>query len=241
MAELNSNAKLLEYLVAHKVNAVEDDGWLFPNGKFPATRATWELSDSANSGQLNIDVLFPDGRVLHEAFVGITTDIPAEDDGFKNFATSSLHVFLAAFWAIVDDDQVTLESWTIGNSNYDIFIGNYVIRSWQERACPLPQGAFSEVQETLTKEHLNLDLHWVRTYYCKIDEAEHVYEALLDNKPWDNGVEALKRIPWPQVKGCGFRHFFILRRRSTVKDIPSALPRSSSLHARLQRWFTGSN
>ena len=197
---------LKKILSAHDIEYEENGDWLCPNSTLPAIRATWFPKASKNSGVLQIDVCIEKDLIVNECFAGIGTDDIGLKDAMQNFSVNSLHVLLSAFWDKHDAQQVDIETWTINDDEFKVYIGPYGNRAANAEHPGIPDDAFEKIESQIKSSGLDHKYNWFRTYFCNIDDNKKVYEALYNNETWDQGEKALKSISWPQSD-----HFFSTR------------------------------
>ncbi len=201
----------------HGVNCTVEDDWVIPYGRLPAIRAFWYPSEQ--NGRLDIQVLVENDVLIEECFAGIGAGSQGYYDALQNFMVNSLHVFLAAFWDLNDSEQVVTERWQVLDESYSVYIGNFGTRSSEQVNFSIPNGLLAEIENTLKKESLHENTHWIRIFFCNVS-GEQIFEALLDNKNWESGVSCLKQISWEKNEGYySIRNFILLRKLSNGKLI----------------------
>ena len=200
---------LSRLMQAHGVAYQIEREWVVPNGALPAIRASW--FPRTESGVLEVEVLLENKSIVNECFAGIGAGEAAISDAFQNFTTNSFHVLLAAFWNRVDPQQVTTEEWVVSGKSFRAYIGNFGTRGSVGIKPSVPSELFPAIQSAIEREPLSQDWHWVRHFFCDV-KGERTYEALLDNQPWEAGIESMRSIAW--VKSTGYysvRNFLVLR------------------------------
>ena len=208
----------MQLLEAHDVDVTSENDWIVPNGTLPAIRCVWHEAPKKQTGRLDVHVLIEQNKMIEESFAGIGAGVPGLKDGFQNFAINSLHVLLAAFWDVSDNEQVLTEVWKFGSEEYKAFIGNFGIRGTGGGHLGVPENAFSFIENALKKTALSENVHWVRTFFCNIGK-ERIFESLLDNKDWRAGEKALKKVNWPESDGYySVRNFIVLRKTCKIKS-----------------------
>jgi len=205
---LASNA-LWELFTGHGLRCVREQEWIVPNNQLPAIRAHWYSQDK--STRLDVEVLVGKGRIIQECFAGMDTGRSGFVDALNNFMVNSLHVLLAAFWEIRDEQQVLIEDWRVGGRPFTAYIGNFGRRATAGVHVDVPENLFDTLRHGICHENLSGDIHWFRTFFCN-HAGQHAYESLRDNEPWEAGLAGLKRIAWPESDGYySFRNFIVLR------------------------------
>ena len=203
---------LTELFKGHGIDCGRHGEWVTPNGKLPALRGSWTLHE--HSGRLDIEVLVEPELTICESFAGVATKAPQTylDDALHNFIVSSFHVLLSALWHHDDPEQVTTETWQIGDQSFTAVIGDVVTRGTSDQpAPPPPHELLPALKRAIRSEPLSANLHWFRFYFGNV-KGQHTLEALRDNEPWEAGVEALNSIAWePTQAFYGARMFLLLR------------------------------
>lgn len=206
---------LVRLFTAHDIPCTVEDSWVFPNGQLPAIRCIWHPSSSQSAGRLDVEVLLSNGNTLIENFAGLGEGNHALMDAVQNFVLGSFHVLLASFYGKTDPEQVTTEQWSVEGTKWRVFVGNFSRRASHGQDISVPQSAFTAIESAILGTPLSMECHWFRTFYCQIGEQQ-VFEALINNEPWQQGERALKRIPWPKIEGYySVRNFLVL-----VKVVP---------------------
>jgi len=201
--------QLSQLMQGHGVPYDVEREWVVPNGVLPAVRASWY--PRAGSGVLEVDVLLEDRSIINECFAGIGDGGVAIGDALQNFTVNSFHVLLAAFWDRDDPQQVTTEDWTVSGKRFRAYIGNFGTRGSPGVIPVVPSELFQTIQRTIERESLSASCHWVRHFFCDV-KGERTFEALLDNEPWQAGLDALRSIPWAKSSGYySVRNFLVLR------------------------------
>lgn len=201
---------------AHDIPCTVEDSWVFPYSQLPAIRGIWHPPLKAGAGRLDVEVLLADGRTLIEHFAGLGEGNNAIMDGVQNFVLGSFPVLMASLYGKNDPEQVTTARWFLGEADWIVYMGNFSRRASNGLDVPVPKPAFAAIQAAIVSTQLSSDLHWFRTFYCQIS-SQQIFEALMDNEPWQQGKAALKNIPWEQRKGYySVRNFLVLS-----KNVPS--------------------
>jgi hypothetical protein len=217
---MSATDQLAALLASHGVRASRRGDWLVPEGSSaPPICALMSPIDAGPNGataRLDVEVAFPEGRRVRESFAGLgSTAAEAESNAFDNFCQSSLHVLLAAFYGHSDPEQVATERWTVTGGQYDAFIGNYTVRSFQGKGTPIPEHAFSVLETAVRSLPSTQDVYWVRLFYCNQGDGTQVTEALLNNEEWGAARVAIAALPWERHPWFYSARVFLVLRRST--------------------------
>ena len=210
------NSILKAVLTAHELDTRIVDGWIKPHDRLPAIRCLWNNTNPGRSGRLDVQVLVDENVLLEECFAGLGNELDALHDALQNFCINSLHVMLAAFWNIVDDEQVTIEDWNVKGTQCTAYIGNFGTRASDGKHPGVPEGAFEAIEKAAGSLAIQRHYHWAMAFFCNIgNKKEKIYEAKLDNQVWEAGEQALRKLSWPDSDGYySVRNFFILKRKS---------------------------
>lgn len=200
---------LLNLFAGHDIECTTYDGWVVPDGEFPAIQAKWFPRES--SGVLEIRIFVREDVIIEECFAGIGSGDVGLQDGLKNFTINSFHVLLAALWKQTDATQVSTEEWNIGEKRYTAYIGNFGTRGSEGVTLEIPSDLFAKIEKLIKGAPLSEDIHWFRFFFCNVAE-EHTIEALKDNEIWDTGLRCLDDVQWAKSSGYySVRLFIILR------------------------------
>lgn len=213
-------------LAAHGVDTELRAGWLHHHPGRPAITAHLEETsnhEGAVAVVLSVSFALDDGRLLCEAFAGRGQDPrSAAVDAFDKFCSDSLHVLLAGLFDVVDESQVTVETFEHEGSKWQLIAGPFGLgRLGAKDELPIPDGLFDRLLAGVRGKDLPRSLHWFRTFRGQLDGRVLGGEALRDNDLWPQGSEALESIDWPSAPGYhSIRNFFLLRRRAHIEIRP---------------------
>ena len=209
---------LIRLFKAHDIPCTVEDSWVFPYSQLPAIRCIWHPPQQAGAGRLDVEVLLADGRTLIEHFAGVGEGNLAIMDGVQNFVLGSFPVLLASLYGKTDPERVVTERWFLGGTDWTVYVGNFARRASNGMDIPVPKPAFASIQSAVESTPLASDLHWFRTFYCQIG-SQQIFEALMDNEPWQQGEAALKSIPWEKCEGYySARNFLVLSQEVSSAD-----------------------
>lgn len=175
----------------------------------------------SGSCQLDFAMRLPGGRTLVESFGGFgkKSDAMARD-AVENFTRSSFHIIYRGLLVPGSDDQVEVQTWTIGGVDYHVTLGPVVHRGHPpEGAHPASWGPHFEA--AIAQQSLPDDLCWLRFYYAHAQGETRGLEVLLNNEPWEPIERVMGALDWPKVSSFyGIRAFFVLR-AVTSRERPS--------------------
>ncbi len=209
--------ELEELFQAHGLATTDYEGWVSVDGEMPGIAATivqeWD-HESTYSVQLDVEVAYDQDTMIVESFAGIGLSRPeAIQNAFENFCRNSYHVFLAACWGQVAEDQVSVEHWDIEGTHWEVFVGNYGIRNFGEQKVDIPEDAFPTVENLLRALPLEASLYWLRVFYSDVGNGDTVTEVLLNNEVWEEAQAAISALDWPKLDGFySVRNFLMMRR-----------------------------
>lgn len=213
----NLNRLLAEWLEAHGLGISEEAGWLIVASGGPRL-AAWVVGERDHAPgyvvQVDVYVEVEPERLLIESFAGIGMDREgAVGDAMGNFALTTLHPLLAAFYGQEAGEQVTTEVWEIAGASWRVSIGPYGLRGRAGDALELPAATFTTLGALIKALPLDGSVHWVRLFYANVNAENSQAEVLLDNEPWEEAQQQLASLPWPRPESFySVRLFFILQR-----------------------------
>ena len=104
-------------------------------------------------------------------------------------------------------DQVEWEHW----GDFEVCSGP-LLRMWSQEPPLSYQPVLDGLKQKLLGAGLSQELHWVRVFVA-VDNGKPMdaLDALLDNDPWQPGVEFVRNYPWPAAEQTyALRHFLML-------------------------------
>ncbi len=209
--------ELEELFHAHGLETSDYEGWVLVDGEMPGMAATivqeWD-HESSYSVQLDVEVAYDQDLIIVESFAGIgTSRQEAVKNALENFCRNSYHVFLAACWDQVDEDQVSVEHWDIEGTHWEVFVGNYGVRSFGGPRVDIPEDAFTTVEALLRKLPLEDSLYWLRIFYSNVGNGNVITEVLLNNEVWEEAQTVVSALDWPKRDGFySVRNFLMMQR-----------------------------
>ncbi len=216
--DLNRPDVLKKLLESHDLAVETREEWCVPNGELPAIRTVWVAGESANTGQLNVEIVLPDERRVVECFAGMGETVEQQQkDALQNFLVSSFHVLLAAFWQRVETDQVEVQRFTHAGEQWVAYIGGFSQRRSAGVDAKLPKDYLDKILIALRGMPLTHGAHWCRTFFCNIGTQQRIYEALLDNAQWAEGEAMMQALEWGAADGFySIRNFLVVRNRAAA-------------------------
>lgn len=206
---------LLKLLEAHGPSVTPHNGWLVPNGEFPALRGTWFPADAERRvGELSVQVLLADERVIHDRFAGPGDNAEGQRFALETFQHSMLHVLLAALWDCVVEDQVTIETWSWSGRDFTVYSGLFFARFWGMDHFAYPDHLYPRIEAALKERQFSDEIHWLQVFYCNNGKAkgQPTVEVLLDDAPWPALAAAIQDANWPASdRYYWLRQFTILK------------------------------
>jgi hypothetical protein len=217
---MGSQRQILEELLTdHGIAVFTHKEWVIEVGKdFPGIRAIASVLSSNSDSvivELNVQILLEKKVLIQECFAGWgETEEIATQDAIANFCATSFHVLLAALWERLEEDQVDVEHWGIGESEWQVFIGGCGIRAVNGSFIEIPEEFFPTIRESIQRLSLTEDLYWVSSFYSNVAEEETIIEVLHNNREWTEVQQAIANIAWPRSNSYySVRNLLILRRK----------------------------
>jgi len=216
---MSATDQLAALLGGHGIRVLMRGDWLIPDGSSgPPVRALLTplvAGPNGASARLDVEIALSEKYRVLETFAGLgSTTAEAANSAFDNFCQSSFHVVLAAFYGYSDPEQTTTEKWTVSGVDYDAVIGNYTVRTFQGDGTPIPEQAFSTLENLIRSLPSTEDLYWVRLFYCNPGDGTQVTEVLLNNEDWDAAQLALAALPWERHPWFYSARVFLVLSRS---------------------------
>lgn len=166
-----------------------------------------------------LDLVFTiNGRELIESFgdVGETGE-EAFGANLQNFAHNSLHVIINALQDTQDDEQTTVEEWEINGYAWQVFCGNYGMKSAGSQPVQLPDELFSQLEDIIRALPLIQDYHWFRFFFACNDFEISAIEFLHDNETDEAAEQMLSDLPWQLTADFySVRLFLMLKRQKPI-------------------------
>jgi len=216
IAEVND--KLAMFLRAHGLAVSNQNNWLVIEKGLPSISAEIVREfkyEKCRTVQLDVRVAVDSDTIIIESFAGIGDDTAAAiNDAIGNFALSSLHPLLAAFYEKINDHS-TIESWQIGKKTWKVILGDCTIKNMGEGQIKVSEDTLSTIERLLNDANLSGNIHWARLYYGHISAENIICEFLLDNNPWELAQDQLSKLDWPnQDEFYSVRLFMIFLREA---------------------------
>lgn len=161
--------------------------------------------------KLDVILTIEEGRSIIESSVGIgEDDNEAAIDAFEQFTLNSFHVLLSSFFTPDFNDNVNVEEWNIGKQKFDAIFSNVSMRGQAPQ--PLPMEWFENFAETVKRQKITKDIHWVRLFYAISNNELMNCEVLLDNEDWIEVQDKAATFTLPNAeKYLSLRMFFVLK------------------------------
>src|SRR5581483_751112 len=206
------NDELKRALEAHGMEARLEEGWLALPGSSAVLRGrhyAMAHHPGAVVARLDVQVGLPDGRLLVESHGAPGKDVDqAGVQCLAKFLMGSLHPILGAFFGHREHQE--LDEWSIRGAAFEAFLGPVVAQS-VEKEPPSPAMIAPVLKElTGTRQGVSRRPHWIRIFFARSGD-ETTFEALWDNEPWPEMVEAMKKLEWPKLDSYySMRQFLVL-------------------------------
>ena len=132
-------------------------------------------------------------------------------DAFNKLLLGSLHVLMDGLTRhVCDHEQTEVEHWSGADHAWQVFSGPLIQQhSGQSLLGPVyPQ--FMAQLTSLFESKVKPGPHWVRVFIGAYHGAVQTSEVLLDNEPWQEGLELLQAQPWTGAQEYqSVRHFLL--------------------------------
>jgi len=197
MADLNPQLQALFHQHGVQTIALEQKALLLT--RQPAllqSRITLREYPNGTSSQLDVKLDIQD-RELVESFgdIGETTE-EAIANNLGNFARNSLHVLLAALQDTSQDEQISIEDWTIAGQQWKVYLGNYGGKSTKGMPLPIPETLFPQLKSHILGLPLGHNYHWCRFFISCHNAQISALEFLFDNENMPQVEQALTTLDW---------------------------------------------
>ena len=166
--------------------------------------------------QLDALVMFADGRTLVESCAGWGADFDeALGTSLQNFSRYSLHPLLSAFFRHDGCNQVEVETWRIGDTDWTAHIGGLTSVDFgstgKDPTGLVPAKLFPTIETLLKQQDFAQVPHWLRVYRWTAPQGTTNVEVLLDNEHWTEAEQAVAQLDWkPHTDAWQTRLFMAL-------------------------------
>ena len=213
--EIKVNKQVAELIEAHGFKTKTKGNKIITNFKEQIELETWIYSNELETGfntRLDVGVKFKNGIELYEAFGEIGTDLnDSIRKNMKNFASSSLHVFIDAFNN--SNNYVDKEKWQIGNYTFDVFIGDYNLKSFKDIKIEIPENLHEVIKQSIIQYQLDEQYYFIRFYSAYINSKAMVTEFMINNIRLEKEESILENLNWMVTEDFySIRNFIILKR-----------------------------
>ena len=220
------NNFLAEAFRRHNIECdIEKDLIIFPHQYMTAWARIFNRSSSAITVivQLDIHLEIGLGKTIIESCAGMGTDEDiAIKDAWKNFLTNSFHIMLSAFFSKEFDHQVNNQQWIIDGRVYDVSLSNVTTRG--SHPDPLPLRWLEQLEETIKKQPLTEETHWIRLYYAQSESELISGEILLDNEVWTGIEKFIHTFDFPTYKDFfSMQVFMVLKNHFDISRIAAIM------------------
>lgn len=215
----DANDALRESLASHGLPVrVQDDGWIEVGESRSAVRARSYETDRSDAGaiaRLDVSVALEDGRLLVESTGAPGPDADAAAVAcMGKFLVGTLHPLLGAFFGHREHQDI--ERWSVRGVEFDAFLGPILAQSAEASPPAVPPIAPALKELVCVRGDVARRAHWIRLYFARMGKADQAgtFEAIWDNEPWPEMVEAMKKLEWPASEG-----FFSLRQFLVIAPV----------------------
>jgi len=205
---------LKELFKTHGFESEEHEGWIIPKGSDYAMKGYWYPTATETTGQLTIEVFINSEMIMVESFAGLGE---SEKEKLKNAFASFIHhdfsVLLGSVWG-KESTSIQKESWTIGNTNYEAYIGTQgVINYDNTKKLDIPLSYKERMKAVILDEPLEKEFHWFTFFYANLNGLDTSAEVLKDNIKWIAGEKSMTALSWKRSNHYyAVRQFLILKK-----------------------------
>lgn len=213
------NPQLVALLQRHGLPATLAGGWVQVTSHpevFIDSRLQYNMQNGFFVSQLDVR-LITGGLQINECFADVGKSLEeAKANNLENFSRTSCHPLMAGFFDYPAAD-IDIETWEIGSRTYQVFLGNYGVKSTGGALVDIPQDLISHLEGFIRQMDLADKYHWVRWFVSQQEGDLDTAEFLVDNQPLRAGEELIRTEPWLQKAGFySVRHFVLLKRMGTT-------------------------
>ncbi len=204
-------SKLVPILNDHHVGWSAHEGYLRIRGTDVQMQAFGYPADFAvpKGALIQLDVRVRSQRLLQdrtliESWAGYGDDTDeAIRQAFDAFSIDSLPAILAVFVdRNLEPDQVEWDTWGSGNRMWEVCLGRLTtMNSGTEAVKVRDYGSYVDALRDAYLREASHELHWLRVFRGVSRGSPNgecvTGEVLLDNEPWQAGLDILDRWQWP--------------------------------------------
>jgi hypothetical protein len=205
---------LLRLLDGHKIHARFDGTNVLVEGDASRwVRFAAELPEHSNVLRLHVDAAGPGNTILSDSLNGFGDDIEQQlSDVLVHFCISDFHVFLAALWGVLEEDQVDYHFVVTDAGAWNLYLGAWFTRRTTEHDTMAPP-VTDFANELISRASTILSERKPSTgrVFVAAREGVMTYEALIDGESNPALEELLRQLPLEhaQTGYASQRLFFI--------------------------------
>ena len=213
--DLKVNTQISELLNAHGYKSTIVDNKIVPDFKERVEIESWITPTVSNNGvqtRLDVGVKFDNGQELFEAFGDVGVDLNnAIKNNLENFSRCTLHVLTGALNDTVD--HIERERWDISGDLYDVYIGDFNMKSTNDFQPQFPQELFPQIEKSITAYRLNEKYYFVRFFFAQMNYEVIATEFMINNVNLPEQEEKLRNLDWEgSDEFYSVRNFIILKK-----------------------------
>ncbi|CAA6802351.1 MAG: Unknown protein [uncultured Sulfurovum sp.] len=212
--ERKANNEVVMLIESHGYKAKIVDDNIISNFKENVLLGAWVYPQKFLDGiqsRFDVGVKFENDIELFESFSDFgKNENEALAKNIENFSRSSLPVFLDAF----NDTEVYTEKerWQVNSLSWDVFIGDYNIKSSKGKSVEVPTNLFDEIEEIIAKEALTDEFYFVRFFYAQHNNKTAAIEFMINNVNIETAEDRLINLDWMRLESFySLRSFLILK------------------------------
>lgn len=220
MAHMTANREIALLLRNHNFSVKQEQEKLLVALKNEIViRSLWDHRTHQNgcTSMLNIKIDLPNGQSIIESFGDIGEQIEeAKSRNIQNFARNSLHVITACLNEEKDNEQITYEEWEIDGVLWEVFLGNFGMKSAADRAIGIPGNLFEEIEKSIRKSiDQEKDYCWARFFFAQFDSEIAEIEFLINNQNNEEVRTNLSKLSWEMTEEFySIRNVLMLRKKA---------------------------
>ena len=205
---------LKELFKMHGFESEDYEGWVIPKGSDYAMKGYWYPMATDTTGQLTIEIFINSEMIIVESFAGLgDTEKEKLKNAFASFVHHDFSILLLSLWG-KEVGSIKKEFWSVGGDKYEVYIGEQgVINYDKEKKLDIPKSYTQTIQELITHEPLDKELHWFTFFYANLNGLDTSVEVLKDNIKWITGEKSVTALVWKRSNHYyAVRQFLILKK-----------------------------
>lgn len=185
---------------------------------FIDTNLTQREGNGSITSRLDIKLTLANDQQIIECFAdaGAKSE-DAKNKNIQNFLLSSFHPIVACLNRNPKDPVITFEEWEIGQNTWEVYIGDFSIKGTKKNLDVIPDNLFETLEDLIKGMHIDTEYAWIRFYMGQVNNSLLIVELLVNNIPYTEGEDVLKKIEWDQMDGFYSIRNFIMMKKGTKR------------------------